>query len=42
MARTPAHGAKEFFDGVRQAVVIIVTLCVNEQTSMGNATIKSF
>jgi len=33
--------AKDCFEGVRRAVVIIVTLCGNVQTSMGNVTINT-
>jgi len=33
--------ANEFFDGVLRAVVIIVTLCVLVQKSMGNTTINT-
>jgi len=32
------YRAKDFFDGVHRAVVIIVTLCVIVQTSMGITT----
>jgi len=36
----PTHMAKDCFEDVRLCVVIIVTLCVIVQTSMGNATIN--
>jgi len=35
------HMAKDCFEDVYQAVVIIVTLCVIVQTSMGNTTINT-
>jgi len=38
---TLTHMAKDCFEDVRQVVVIIVTLCVIVQTSMGNATINT-
>ena len=36
----PTRMAKDCFEDVRLCVVIIVTLCVIVQTSMGNATIN--
>jgi len=35
------HMANDFFEDVRRLVVIIVTLCVMVQTSIGNATINT-
>ena len=35
------HTAKDCFENVRQVVVIIVTLCIIVQTSMGNTTINT-
>jgi len=35
------HMANNFFEDVRRLVVIIVTLCVMVQTSIGNATINT-
>jgi len=36
-----AHTAKDCFEDVRRVVVIIVTLCVIVQTSLGNTTINT-
>jgi len=35
------HTAKDYFEEVRQVVVITVTLCVIVQTSLGNTTINT-